>query len=72
MNALGLPILGDDIYPRLNMRSVDDFSQPLQLVARSLSFVDPYSDELRRFTSAIPLVVPQSDAQYAESSSGPH
>lgn len=71
MNALGLPILGDDIYPRLNMRPVGDFSQPLQLVARSLSFVDPYSGELRRFASAIPLVVPQSDAQYAESSSGP-
>jgi tRNA pseudouridine32 synthase/23S rRNA pseudouridine746 synthase len=68
MNALGLPILGDDIYPRLNMRPVDDFSQPLQLVARSLSFVDPYSDELRRFTSAIPLVVPWTDSQYAESS----
>ncbi|KFI82342.1 pseudouridine synthase [Bifidobacterium psychraerophilum] len=55
MNALGLPILGDDLYPTLNMRATDDFSQALQLVARSLEFRDPYSGQFRRFTSRIPL-----------------
>jgi tRNA pseudouridine32 synthase/23S rRNA pseudouridine746 synthase len=57
MSALGLPILGDDLYPTLNMRATDDFSQPLQLVARSLEFKDPYSGLLHRFTSQIPLQV---------------
>lgn len=55
MNALGLPIAGDDLYPRINYPDYDDFSAPLQLVARSLAFIDPISDELRRFVSRVPL-----------------
>ena len=31
MNSLGLPIVGDDFYPRIQTRPYDDFSQPLQL-----------------------------------------
>lgn len=58
MNAIGLPIFGDDLYPKLNMRAADDFSQALQLVARSLEFRDPFSGELRRFTSQVPLHMP--------------
>lgn len=41
MNALGLPILGDELYPRIQIRSYDDFSRPLQLVARRLEFKTP-------------------------------
>ncbi|BDR54978.1 23S rRNA pseudouridylate synthase [Bombiscardovia apis] len=55
MNSLGLPILGDDLYPEVINRPYDDFSQPLQLVARELSFVDPYSGQPMRFASRIPL-----------------
>lgn len=55
MNALGLPIAGDDIYPTLLDRPYDDFSSPLQLVARSLSFTDPRDGTPRRFESAVPL-----------------
>lgn len=55
MNSLGLPILGDDLYPRVLNRPYDDFSAPLQLVARSLSFLDPYSGLERTFISKIPL-----------------
>ena len=58
MNALGLPILGDDIYPRLVERPYDDFSMPLQLVARELRFLDPRDGTLRVFRSRIPLEVP--------------
>lgn len=55
MNSLGLPIVGDDFYPRIVERSYDDFSQPLELVARRLSFVDPVTREPREFVSRVPL-----------------
>lgn len=41
MNSLGLAILGDDFYPDIVQRAYDDFSQPLELVARELRFDDP-------------------------------
>ncbi|RBP99898.1 pseudouridine synthase [Bifidobacterium xylocopae] len=55
MNALGLPILGDDLYPQVIDRPYDDFIHPLQLVARRLSFVDPFSRQRVTFTSRILL-----------------
>lgn len=55
MNALGLPIAGDDWYPVVRPYDYVDFSHPLQLVARSLAFTDPVSGEARRFESTIPL-----------------
>lgn len=55
MNSLGLPILGDDFYPRIIERAYDDFSQPLELVARRLSFTDPITHEPREFVSRVPL-----------------
>lgn len=58
MNALGLPMLGDDIYPRLIDRPYDDFSMPLQLVARELRFTDPRNGTPRIFRSRVPLAVP--------------
>mgnify|MGYP002240424036 FL=1 len=56
MNSIGLPIHGDDFYPRIVERAYDDFSTPLELVARSLRFADPVSGEPREFISRIPLV----------------
>lgn len=55
MNAIGLPILGDDLYPTVRSSQQDDFSHPLQLVARSLEFIDPVSHTLRHFVSTIAL-----------------
>ena len=55
MNALGLPIVGDDLYPRIQTRAYDDFSQPLQLVARRLEFTDPFTGVNRIFNSSVPL-----------------
>lgn len=55
MNSLGLPILGDDFYPDIVQRAYDDFSQPLELVARELRFDDPLNGEPRRFVSHVPL-----------------
>ena len=55
LSQLGLPIVGDRIYPRLwpepPAGSVPDYQQPLQLLARELAFVDPLSGAPRRFTS---------------------
>ena len=55
MNALGLPIVGDDLYPRIQSRAYDDFSRPLQLVARRLEFTDPFTGVNRIFNSSVPL-----------------
>jgi tRNA pseudouridine32 synthase / 23S rRNA pseudouridine746 synthase len=55
MNALGLPIVGDRIYPTLQAEPATDrppdYTQPLQLLARELRFIDPLSGEARCFTS---------------------
>ena len=51
MAALGAPILGDPFYPVLQEEGEDALEAPLQLLARSLSFVDPLSGEPREFTS---------------------
>lgn len=49
MNALGTPILGDDLYPRVRTIDPGDFSRPLQLLAESIAFLDPVTGEHRRF-----------------------
>ncbi|HZG03678.1 MAG TPA: RluA family pseudouridine synthase [Streptomyces sp.] len=51
MSGLGVPILGDPLYPRLVERAPDDFRRPLQLLARTLEFTDPLTGRVRRFTS---------------------
>jgi tRNA pseudouridine32 synthase / 23S rRNA pseudouridine746 synthase len=51
MNALGLPIVFDRIYPALLPDAPADYSQPLQLLARELRFTDPISGQLRCFKS---------------------
>lgn len=51
MNSLGIPILGDDFYPVITDKSVDDFTRPLQLLAATLEFTDPVTGENRRFES---------------------
>ncbi len=51
MAALGLPLAGDTLYPEVNDAPEGDFSRPLQLLARSLAFVDPRTGERRTFES---------------------
>ncbi|RAS66151.1 23S rRNA-/tRNA-specific pseudouridylate synthase [Lentzea atacamensis] len=55
MSGLGVPIVNDDFYPVLRERPLDDFSSPLQLLARTLSFVDPITGDERSFTSGLKL-----------------
>ncbi|RYY91222.1 MAG: pseudouridine synthase, partial [Comamonadaceae bacterium] len=54
-NALGIPIVGDALYPALMPFGPDNFARPMQLLARSLSFVDPFSGEVRAFESTLRL-----------------
>ena len=51
MAALCAPIQGDDVYPQLCPRGDEDYSMPLQLLARRLLFVDPLSGQRREFSS---------------------
>ena len=56
MSALGMPIYGDRIYPVLRPEEAEpDFSNPLQLLAREIAFVDPVSGGVRRFVSRLRL-----------------
>lgn len=55
MNALGMPILNDRMYPPVTPTPEDDFAQPLQLLAKSIDFVDPLTGQARRFESRLGL-----------------
>jgi tRNA pseudouridine32 synthase / 23S rRNA pseudouridine746 synthase len=59
MMALGLPLEGDQFYPTV-LRGPDaeeDFSHPLQLLAKSVAFTDPVTSEAREFHSAMRLSI---------------
>jgi tRNA pseudouridine32 synthase/23S rRNA pseudouridine746 synthase len=51
MASLGLPIIGDPLYPTVVDVAADDFSDPLQLLAHRLEFDDPLTRRRRDFTS---------------------
>ncbi|MGW4104913.1 pseudouridine synthase [Streptomyces sp. NPDC004976] len=52
MNALGVPILGDPLYPVVTGPvPAGDFRRPLQLLARKLEFTDPVTGVEHRFSS---------------------
>ena len=55
MSGLGVPILNDDFYPVLTEKPLDDFTDPLQLLAKVLEFDDPLTGEHRRFESGLRL-----------------
>ncbi len=54
--SLGAPIVGDDFYPQLTTSQQDNYQRPLQLLARSLRFIDPLTGQLRFFSSARQLM----------------
>ena len=63
MCALGVPIVGDGIYPELTPQAELAHSQaPLQLLARELQFIDPLTGEIRHFTSALALALALNEA----------
>lgn len=54
MAGLGAPIAGDPLYPTV-VDTLEDPSNPLRLVARTLAFTDPIDGTEQSFTSAIQL-----------------
>jgi tRNA pseudouridine32 synthase/23S rRNA pseudouridine746 synthase len=51
MASLGVPILNDAFYPVALPCKGDDFSKPLQLLARAIAFDDPLTGAARSFSS---------------------
>ncbi|MEZ3178946.1 RluA family pseudouridine synthase [Streptomyces pimonensis] len=66
MNALGVPILGDPLYPEVTAPvPAGDFRRPLQLLARKLEFTDPVTGVEHRFTSGRMLAAWSSYEEWA-------
>ena len=55
MNALGIPICNDRMYPPVEVTPDDDYARPLQLLAKSIAFTDPLTGRARRFESRFSL-----------------
>jgi tRNA pseudouridine32 synthase/23S rRNA pseudouridine746 synthase len=49
--ALGIPIINDHTYPELLPHKGEDYTHPLKLLARSIAFKDPYTNQQRFFES---------------------
>lgn len=60
MAALGLPIVGDSLYPTVIDVDPEDFTAPLQLVARRLRFTDPLDHTPRNYASTSALEWPDT------------
>lgn len=58
MQTLGWSILNDKYYPRLQALSGDDYTAPLQLLAKEIQFIDPITLQLRHFNSEESLKTP--------------
>ena len=50
MQTLGWPILNDKYYPQLQPLSPDNYSTPLQLLAKKIEFIDPITLQQRSFS----------------------
>jgi tRNA pseudouridine32 synthase / 23S rRNA pseudouridine746 synthase len=53
--ALGIPIINDKFYPLVAPLDDEDFSRPLKLLAKSISFQDPLTGRQHYFESGITL-----------------
>jgi tRNA pseudouridine32 synthase/23S rRNA pseudouridine746 synthase len=63
MMRLGLPIAGDQFYPKVlrGPHEADDFSQCLQLLAQRIAFKDPVTGEERDWQSRRSLQITHAD-----------
>ncbi|MGN6443557.1 MAG: RluA family pseudouridine synthase [Arthrobacter sp.] len=55
MASLGLGIVNDAFYPDLLDKAPDDYTRPLQLLARGIRFVDPISGKPVEYRSGLQL-----------------
>ena len=69
LSALGVPILGDPLYPEVAAPApAGDFRRPLQLLARRLEFTDPVTGAEHAFVSGRTLPAWSAPAQWADQS----
>lgn len=61
LNYLGIAILNDPLYPTVCHKADDDFSAPLQLLAKQIAFTDPMTGEAMQFSSQLDLQLPCND-----------
>lgn len=57
LNHLGIAIQNDPFYPTVQHKSDDDFSNPLQLLAKQIQFIDPVTGESMDFSSNFELTL---------------
>jgi tRNA pseudouridine32 synthase/23S rRNA pseudouridine746 synthase len=57
LSSLGLPIVNDRCYPTLLAKIVDDYENPLQLLAKKIEFRDPISGDEMSFASKRNLTI---------------
>ena len=55
MNGLGMPLVGDPVYPVDLAPDPYDFTSPLMLLAETLTFTDPLTGEARVFRTRMTL-----------------
>ena len=56
MASLGMPLLNDNFYPTVKPKGTTDFTKPLQLLAKYIAFIDPITQQARRFDSQLRLI----------------
>lgn len=57
LSHLGISIKNDPFYPVVQHKADDDFSQPLQLLAKQISFIDPLTKQEMVFNSRFELTL---------------
>lgn len=57
LSHLGIPIQNDPFYPQVCHKAGDDFSTPLQLLAKHIQFTDPVTQKQMQFNSELELTL---------------
>lgn len=61
--SIGFPILNDHVYPDVHQFAPYDFTNPLQLLAHRLAFIDPVSNKTVKFTSRRSLKILENNQE---------
>lgn len=57
LNHLGIPIQNDRFYPHIRHQEEDDFSRPLQLLAKEIAFTDPVDKQEKHYCTEFELTL---------------
>lgn len=56
MASLNMPLVNDNFYPVAQPKGTTDFNKPLKLLAKSITFIDPLTQQFRQFDSQFSLI----------------